>query len=929
MADDQPKDPYQLTLGRPFTPSSGIKTWVGVDADIVEITEDEIKVKVRGGYWTDTKTTLGHGEVWNTYLYSGPDSASPTATTGISYYLNEHGDGSHGSWSSEASVCIFCDKTVSVPRKSVDYTVTAWVSGTFWGTWVDGNNGLGAKLSLTVPRKDNDAYNLHWGNMFVGANGLQTWLGLHVWPTKTSRTSQTLRVRAAYWTNGLSKLTSVDKWAVSVSDGAITLDTRTGTGDMASSPISSDRTAAYMEDFTVDVDLKAAARPITVALSGTFFGKTVTAGDGYGVRLQWEVPAIGLDVPDAPKSLSAELADGVATLTWESAADADAGKPWASVVLYRSQDGADPIKVATVDARTLIWRDTSCQDGHAYIWYAEATNSAGVSEQTKSSQVWAKPTSPKDIECKRMSDTSVSVTWSHDGSVVTGFEVQRRPAKLGGSWTTVSEDGDLGPTSRQYLDSEVPDEAVRYRVRSKSKGGESGWIESGEVAYTCTPEAPATGGVSFGQIVSAERPRSIEWEPNHPDESPQTAAQVDIDGTVVTITGETRSYEMAGLADGDHTVKVRTHGLAEAWGAWSTPITFTVATPPAVTITYPATDDALVSSLPLTVSWQAFSLYEIVEVSVAVLRADGTSAGIQTVAGGTALTISPGMFDISDSHQYSLVVTATDSLGYTGSGTVTIQVSFIPPALPAVRIQPDEDALCCYLWCTESSESVRVSAKAGAFKAGEGLLTSEAGLKWKTQGHPATDHFEVWREDTSGTLELVATGIHAQDMVVDPTPPLNAWYRYRVDALSPDGERSSRWVEAYIDSHDAIALNYGAGFALQATLLYDLDAGTSAQKAGESYQFAGAGASARWEGAELPFFYPGPAASGEASVSGVVMSLEAARSWLRAFRTGGTALYRTLFGERRHVAVHGSVDVSHSDGRIWSVSATMEEVAHE
>ena len=194
MADDQPKDPYQLTWGRPFTPSSGIKTWVGVDADIVEITEDEIKVKVRGGYWTDTKTTLGHGEVWNTYLYSGPDSASPTATTGISYYLNEHGDGSHGSWSSEASVCIFCDKTVSVPRKSVDYTVTAWVSGTFWGTLVDGNNGLGAKLSLTVPRKDNDAYNLHWGNMFVGANGLQTWLGLHVWPTRTSRTSRTLPV---------------------------------------------------------------------------------------------------------------------------------------------------------------------------------------------------------------------------------------------------------------------------------------------------------------------------------------------------------------------------------------------------------------------------------------------------------------------------------------------------------------------------------------------------------------------------------------------------------------------------------------------------------------------------------------------------------------------------------------------------------------
>ena len=88
-----------------------------------------------------------------------------------------------------------------------------------------------------------------------------------------------------------------------------------------------------------------------------------------------------------------------------------------------------------------------------------------------------------------------------------------------------------------------------------------------------------------------------------------------------------------------------------------------------------------------------------------------------------------------------------------------------------------------------------------------------------------------------------------------------------------------------------------------------------------------AGSSARWEGAELPVFYPGPAGSGTADVSGAVVGLEAARSWLRAFRSGGTALYRDLFGERRYVAVRGSVDVSHTDGRQWNVSASMEEVA--
>lgn len=926
MAEEEFKDPYQLTWGRPFVPSSKIRTWVGVDADVVEVTEDEIKVKVRAGYWTDKKTTLGHGEVWNAYLYSGPDSASPTATTGISYYLNEHGDGSHGSWSSEASVCVFCDKTVSVPRKSVDYSVTAWVSGTFWGTWADGNNGLGAKVSLKVPRKDNDAYNLHWGREFRGSNGLPCWLGLHVWPTKTTRTSQTLRVRAAYWTDGLSRLTSADRWSVAVADGAVTLDVRSGSGDMASAPITSDRTAAYMEDFTVDVDLKAAARKVAVTLTGTIFGRECTAG-GLGVRLEWAVPQVGVDAPDPPASPSAELADGVATLTWESAADPDKGKPWDSVALFRSEDGADPVKVAEVGPKTRVWRDTSCKDGHGYRWGAQARNAAGASETAESAEVWSRPTAPASVACERVSDTSVAVAWSHDGSQATGFEVQRRPAKAGGSWSTVSEDGDLSGSSRRFLDAEALGEAARYRVRTKSKGGQSPWAEGGEVAYTCAPEAPATGGVAAGQVVRSDRPRPIEWEPNHPDASAQTAAQVDVDGQVSTVAGEARSFELAGLADGDHTARVRTHGLSSEWGAWSAPVAFTVASPPAVTVTRPAADGALVSSLPLEVAWEAFSLHGVVSASVAVMRADGTSAGVVEVPGGTALTVDGGMFDLSNDRRYTVVVTATDGLGLTGSGSVAIQVSFVPPALPSVRVQPDEESLCCYLWCDESDESVRTSAKAGAFQAGCGLVCADGSLKWQFQAHPATDHYEVWREDASGELERVAAGVRALDMVVDPTPPLNAPYRYRVDAVSADGERASRWVEAYLDSHDAVALNYGAALDLMATLVLDLDCGTGAERAGEAYHFAGAGSSARWEGAELPVFYPGPAGSGTADVSGAVVGLEAARSWLRAFRSGGTALYRDLFGERRYVAVRGSVDVSHTDGRQWNVSASMEEVA--
>lgn len=925
MADDKPTDRYQMTWGRPFTPTSKIRTWVGLDLDMVEIGEDAVTFRVRAGYWTDRATTLLHGETWNVYLNTGSGRVGADATEVKTYFLNVHGDGNTGDCSSDKSVGVFLDRTVEVPRKSVDYQVMAWVSGTFWGTWFDGDNGLGVKLFATVPRKDSDVDKLRWGAWFTGSNGIRARMGVKAWVTRVTPTSATVRCQLGYWSEGKTTLTSKDSWWAALCDPSKafnrTIVRHSGTGDLESAPPTSHQTVAYLEDFTQDVDLRADAWPVDLECGGRILGRDLAGTQAPTARVT--VPAVGVEAPEAPAAPAVELAGGVATLTWADGSDPGSGHPWETVSVWRADGEGGPVRLATLPSSTLLWRDTTLSEGVGYRWYLTAANRAGESGRSPAAEAWTRPLPPEGVEAERLSGTAVALTWSLPETAVTGFEVQRR---AGSSWSSVGDDADLGPAARRWVDGEVPEEAVRYRVRTESKGGTSPWAESREVAYVCAPEAPAVAGVSPGQVVSSASPRSVEWEPNHPDASPQTAAEVDVDGAVTRLGADARSMALAGLADGDHSVSVRTRGASEEWGPWSAPVDFTVATPPAVGVTYPAEDGALVSSLPLTVCWDARSAYGIVSVEVAVCRPDGTSAGRATCPGGDAWEMRAGDFDLADGGEYTLTVTARDGLGYTGSGSREFHVAFVPPALPSVRVSADEDALCCYLWCEESGESVSSAAKAGAFQAGGGIVTAGHGLRWKTMAFPPTDHFDVFRLDPSGELEAVAAGVHALDMVVDPTPPLNAAYRYRVDAVSADGERSSRWADAYVDSHDAVALNYGPDLAAMARLVYDLDAGSSAERDGEAYRFPGAGSSGRWGGAELPVWYPGPGGDGGAEVSGCVLDFEEAMAWQRAFRAAGPALYRDLFGERRRVAVSGSVDVSHSEGRQWDVSASMREV---
>lgn len=909
-------DAYQMVWGSDFTAAAlpGTHIRFGARMDITEVSQDEITVRIRIGYWTDKDSEAKAGEWWTADL-SG---------NGTTFLYESDNAGGSGVKSEAQQSALLDEMTVKLPRRASSYTVTLLIHGAMWGASVSSANGRAPRLSLVVPAGWNDAWNLAWGRWFIppAHPGNRMRVGVHAWVQETTEEAVTIRCRVAYWSDKPSRLGSGETWTITLSHGKKRLKQISGRGDMVSPPITSDASIAYIEDFTVTAPRLGSSYEAALAVYGSFWGQYYDSSNLSPVS-RVTVPAIEITRPDPPTGLKVTLDGMTASLQWAEASDVDAGKPWDLIRIYRSTGIGTPQLVATLKS-SLTWKDASLTAAQRYGYSLRSVNSAGESVSTAEVEVYTKPTAVLALTVTRMSDTSIMIAWSDNNVYTSSYSIERRAE--GGGWSALDTVEKVG-RENSFLDDDVPEADVRYRVKASGVGGVSPWAESQLVRYVCTPEPPAVMGIAAGSIVSTSSAREIEWVVNHPDASSQSSAEVRIDDEIIPIRGDVSRYILVGIIDGDHVLSVRTKGASDNWGAWSADISFTAVTPPAVELLFPM-DDSTITVMPIDARWSAFSNYGISRTSLTIERVDGGTAIELPIVGGESYRIDAGVADLRDDGTYRLMVSVVDGFGYRSTDSCVFRVRFVAPALPQAQIRNDEDALCVYIWCTETQETEVSCPKAGSFQAGTSLLTASQALKWRMQDCAETDHFEVWRQDADGVLERIARDVHAEQMVTDATPPLNKAYRYRIDAISPDGERSSRWLENTLNSHDRIALNYGKEQEGLATLIYDLDAGAASGRGGSAYYFPGVEATGSWDGAEMPVWYPNAHGEGGYELSGSVMSLDEAMRWRDAFRCGGVALYRTLFGERAYVAISGSVDVSHSDGRQWNITATLVEVAH-
>ena len=134
---------------------------------------------------------------------------------------------------------------------------------------------------------------------------------------------------------------------------------------------------------------------------------------------------------------------------------------------------------------------------------------------------------------------------------------------------------------------------VQARIRKVKSSRASDWATSDTVTTIAQPLAPSVRvacdplAIGSAQVVS--------WATNHPDGSAQSAAQVELTpptGTAVVtdVTDATTSLSIPAssiAATGGYRVRVRTHGVWDGWGAWSSYASFVAATLPDVAFSAP------------------------------------------------------------------------------------------------------------------------------------------------------------------------------------------------------------------------------------------------------------------------------------------------------------------------------------------------------
>jgi fibronectin type 3 domain-containing protein len=127
----------------------------------------------------------------------------------------------------------------------------------------------------------------------------------------------------------------------------------------------------------------------TTAVPGQKYHYAVTslnAAGGEGVRSRGVEATIALDLPPAPADLHAQTKDASVLLEWENMEDEDI----ASFIVYRSETGGTPRKIATVKMPSHDFTDSKVKKGVVYYYSIASVNTAGR-EGEASKPVYAAP----------------------------------------------------------------------------------------------------------------------------------------------------------------------------------------------------------------------------------------------------------------------------------------------------------------------------------------------------------------------------------------------------------------------------------------------------------------------------------------------------------------------------------------------------------
>ena len=602
------------------------------------------------------------------------------------------------------------------------------------------------------------------------------------------------------------------------------------------------------------------------------------------------IPAIKHKQPHNVKNLAATRnSDTSVTMTWGGDYTDQGGfYPWNGINIYRSVDNGSASKLASVAWNTTKYTDSTTAKGHSYQYVVKPYNDVAEASGSWTQVIRMTPSDLKSITVQKLSGTSIRCIVP-EPTYYDSIQFQRT-ADGGTTWTnvTMSKDG------TGYVDSSAPAGTLKYRARVIYGSLSSGWVTSASITTICAPNAPTVTALST--VYSNGSTIAIKWSPSHPDGTAQSSAQVEVTvGSTVntySISGTATSYSFTADTNGTVKARVRTHGLYDGWGAWSTYTTTTVADLPVSVFTAPATDGTEISGLPLTLKWTVLDDTGVSAQNVKVARTINGAVLVNKDLSGSIRSLDlDETSGLEDGGNYTATLTVRGGSGLTDTASRRFIAKWEAPDAPTATVEMDD----------EYSAFITVNAA--------------------TTGNIATDHLRVARINPDGTVTALGETFSDGDVVPDRLPPLNTPYKYRIAAVALTGAVTYTEVDAVVEADGKEVFNFGENAATVLALGLDASSSETITQTGETFDFA-LGSSAD----NLPEFYADGGMTGSGTHGYDVITQDEYDYARRLAREYGMGWYRDAWGHVIRAQVKFSFSYAAKSYSLWGISITTTEL---
>nr|DAU20952.1 MAG TPA: Interleukin-6 receptor subunit beta-like, FNIII, Cell membrane, Disulfide [Caudoviricetes sp.] len=630
-------------------------------------------------------------------------------------------------------------------------------------------------------------------------------------------------------------------------------------------------------------------------------GATTSCGENVSIS------AFPYEAPNAPSNLTLVSSTDTQQLLSVTLPENSGRKVYSKINFYRHTDDGDTEQLYH-DKVISNYTDSTTTAGHKYKYDCRVQNGDNGSLLSGASNVvtvFTSPTALGRLELTKTADNKAQLNGYDAPRWKDGYEFQVTKDN-GKTWENATVD-------ETWLDSDAPAGTIRYRVRAYKNNPWNGagdtiyspWTESNSITTICPPNAPTINGLKTVYAANMDGSASIAvtWTPNHPDGSPQSAAQIEFNSSLgtlptVDITDSTNSYSL-NHGVGTLSVRVRTKGLDANWGEWSEWKTVRIAYAASAWFTAPATNETEVGILPYTVTWSASDSTGISYQKIELCDSSGgVIASIEPSTSTRSWNLS-GYSMLSNNSSYTLNGCIRNGAGLTTEFTRTFTTNWLSPAAPSVVVEYTDD-LCAIIHVT------------------------------KPVTHPDTAMpkiYDIARKDPDGTLTILGTGNAIGMSVIDRLPPLNTEYEYVMTAHAESGTYITFSVKALCSSNGDEAFNFGDAAETCLRVGFDTQASRSKKVSGNTFHFAlGKGAS------PLPTFYSNDDIDIDGTHSYKIHSHEL---YDRAERItdkpeNAVCWFRSAFGRVARVYVSSwNFGYAAENYMLWSMSANMTECVWE